>query len=79
MKQLNELDDAAVYKFAESGKFDEVTVALAVLNDMPIVLIERLMLGLRSDLLLIPCRSARLELADGGNHPAQAAAAASAR
>ncbi|MCC8940753.1 DUF2336 domain-containing protein [Bradyrhizobium sp. Arg68] len=60
MKQLNELDDAAVYKFAEAGKFDEVTVALAVLNDMPIVMVERLMLGLRSDLLLIPCRSARL-------------------
>ena len=32
----------------------------AVLNDMPIAMIERLMLGLRSDLLLIPCRSARL-------------------
>ncbi|MEN3347614.1 MAG: hypothetical protein V7632_1249 [Bradyrhizobium sp.] len=60
MKQLNELDDAAVYKFAEAGKFDEVTVALAVLNDMPIVMVERLMLGLRSDLILIPCRSARL-------------------
>ena len=60
MKQLNELDDAAVYKFAESGKFDEVTVALAVLNDMPIEMIERLMLGPRSDLILIPCRSARL-------------------
>ena len=27
---------------------------------MPIAMIERLMLGLRSDLLLIPCRSARL-------------------
>ncbi|MBR0869321.1 DUF2336 domain-containing protein [Bradyrhizobium tropiciagri] len=60
MKQLNELDDAAVYKFAEAGKFDEVTVALAVLNDVPIVLIEKLMLGMRSDLMLIPCRSARL-------------------
>ncbi|VIO76222.1 hypothetical protein CI1B_63000 [Bradyrhizobium ivorense] len=60
MKQLNELDDAAVYKFAEAGKFDEVTVALAVLNDMPIVMVERLMLGMRSDLILIPCRSARL-------------------
>jgi len=60
MKQLNELDDVAVYNFAEAGKFDEVTVALAVLNDMPIVMIERLMLGLRSDLILIPCRSARL-------------------
>jgi uncharacterized protein (DUF2336 family) len=60
MKQLNELDDAAVYKFAETGKFDEVTVALAVLNDMPLEMIERLMLGPRADLMLIPCRSARL-------------------
>jgi hypothetical protein len=60
MKQLNELDDVAVYKFAETDKFDEVTVALAVLNDMPIEMIERLMLGPRADLMLIPCRSARL-------------------
>ncbi|MBR0799315.1 DUF2336 domain-containing protein [Bradyrhizobium jicamae] len=60
MKQLNELDDVAVYKFAEAGKFDEVTVALALLNDMPIEMTERLMLGQRSDLILIPCRSARL-------------------
>ena len=60
MKQLNELDDVAVYKFAEAKKFDEVTVALAVLNDMPIEMVERLMLGQRSDLILIPCRAARL-------------------
>ena len=33
MKGLNELDDAAVVKFAESKKFDEVAVALAVLNE----------------------------------------------
>ena len=60
MKGLNELDDAAVYKFAESGKFDEVTVALAVLNEMPVEMTAKLMDGPRADLLLIPCRSARL-------------------
>ncbi|KRQ92712.1 DUF2336 domain-containing protein [Bradyrhizobium valentinum] len=60
MKGLNELDDAAVYKFAETNKFDEVTVALAVLNDMPIEMTAKLMEGPRADLLLIPCRSARL-------------------
>lgn len=60
MKGLNELDDAAVYKFAESGKFDEVTVALAVLNEMPVEMTAKLMEGPRADLLLIPCRSARL-------------------
>lgn len=60
MKGLNELDDAAVYKFAESNKFDEVTVALAVLNEMPVEMTAKLMDGPRADLLLIPCRSARL-------------------
>ncbi len=73
MKGLNELDDAAVYSFAEAGKFDEVTVSLAVLNDMPLDMMGRLMEGPRNDLILIPCRSAKLELADGGKHPAQPA------
>jgi uncharacterized protein (DUF2336 family) len=60
MKGLKELDDAAVYNFAESKKFDEVTVAIALLNEMPIEMMARLMEGPRADLLLIPCRSARL-------------------
>ena len=60
MKGLNELDDAAVYNFAETNKFDEVTVAIALLNEMPIEMMARLMEGPRADLLLIPCRSARL-------------------
>src|SRR4029453_9308098 len=59
-KGLNELDDAAVYKFAESNKFDEVTVALAVLNDMPVEMTAKLMEGPRADLILIPCPSALL-------------------
>jgi hypothetical protein len=60
MKELNELDDAAVYNFAEAGKFDEVTVSLAVLNDIPLDMMGRLMEGPRNDLILIPCRSAKL-------------------
>lgn len=60
MKELNELDDAAVYHFAESGKFDEVTVSLALLTDMPLDMVGRLMEGPRNDLILIPCRSAKL-------------------
>ena len=60
MGELNELDDAAVYNFAEASKFPEVTVALAVLNDVPVEMIARLLEGARSDLILIPCRSGRL-------------------
>ena len=44
----------------KSKKFDEVTVAIAVLNEMPIEMMARLMEGPRADLLLIPCRAARL-------------------
>ena len=59
-KELNELDDAAVFLFAEAGKFDEVIVSLAVLNDAPTEMMARLLDGPRADLILIPCRSARL-------------------
>jgi len=60
MLELKELDDAAVYDFAEKKKFDEVMVSLAVLNDVPAEMMARLIEGPRADLILIPCRSARL-------------------
>ena len=60
MKELNELDDAAVFKFAEERKNNEVVVSLAVLNDVPTEMMGRLLEGPRADLILIPCRSARL-------------------
>jgi uncharacterized protein (DUF2336 family) len=60
LKDLNELDDAAVIKFAEAGKFDEMAAALAVLNNVPTELMARLLEGPRSDLVLIPCKSAGL-------------------
>lgn len=60
MKELNELDDAAVFLFAEARKFDEIAASLAILNDAPTELMARLLEGPRSDLILIPCRSARL-------------------
>jgi hypothetical protein len=60
MKELNELDDAAVFKFAEENKFDEVIVAIGLLTDVAPEMIARLMEGHRSDLILIPCRAARL-------------------
>ena len=60
MRDLKELDDAAVFTFAEAGKFDEVIVSLAVLNDVPSEMMARLVEGPRADLILIPCRSARL-------------------
>lgn len=61
MKGLNELNDAAVIKFAETKKFDEVAASLGILNNCaPSELMARLLEGHRADLILIPCKSAGL-------------------
>jgi uncharacterized protein (DUF2336 family) len=61
MKSLNELDEAAIVKFVGAGKFDEVSAALAVLNDVPTALMARVVEGTRADLLLIPCKAVSLD------------------
>ncbi len=60
MNEANELDDVAVFRFAETRKFDEVAASLAILNDVPTEMMMRLLEGPRSDLILIPCKSAGL-------------------
>src|SRR6202521_1811796 len=58
MKGMNELNEAAIIKFAETKKFDEVAASLALLNNVPTDMMARLLEGPRSDLVLIPCKSA---------------------
>lgn len=61
MKGLNELNDAAIARFAETKKFDEVAAALGVLNNSaPTELMARVLEGPRADLVLIPCKGAGL-------------------
>ena len=60
LKQHDELDDATIIKFAGAGKFDEVAASLAVLNNVATDMMARLLEGPRSDLILIPCKSAGL-------------------
>jgi len=60
LKQHNELNDAAIIKFAGAGKFEEVAASLAVLNNATTDMMMRLLEGPRSDLILIPCKSAGL-------------------
>lgn len=61
MKGLNELNDAAIARFADAKRFDEVAAALAILNNSaPTEIMSRLLEGPRADLVLIPCRSAGL-------------------
>jgi hypothetical protein len=61
MKGLNELNDGAVIRFAETRKFDEIAASLAILNNSaPTDMMARLLDGHRADLILIPCKSAGL-------------------
>src|SRR5262249_20691476 len=74
MKNLNELDEAAIVKFVGSGKWDEVAASLGGLNDVPTSLLARVMEGTRADLLLLPCKAAGLDWLVGasvlGHRPA---------
>jgi uncharacterized protein (DUF2336 family) len=63
VKLLNEnfeLNDDAIIKFAETTKFDEVAASLAILGNAPTQMMEQLLEGPRSDLILIPCKAAGL-------------------
>ena len=60
LQENNELNDAAITKFAGARKFAEVAASLAILNNVPTDMMARLLEGPRSDLILIPCKSARL-------------------
>jgi hypothetical protein len=64
MKGLNELGDDAVTRFAETKKFEEVAASIALLNNSaPTDMMARLLEGHRTDLILIPCKSAGLNWA----------------
>ncbi len=61
MKGLNELNDAAIIKFVETRRFNEVFAALAILTNVKTAMIAKVVEGIRADLVLIPCRSAGLK------------------
>jgi len=60
MKGLNELNDAAIVRFAETRRFDEVIASVAINANVPSALVAKVMEGHRADLILIPCKSAGL-------------------
>jgi uncharacterized protein (DUF2336 family) len=60
LNEKNELNEDAIVKFAETGKFDEAAASLAILGSAPTEIMARLLEGPRSDLVLIPCKAAGL-------------------
>src|ERR1700761_817547 len=62
MKGMNELNSAAVGEFATCKKFEEVAAALGLLNNSaPTEMMMKVLEGPRADLVLIPCKAAKLE------------------
>ena len=60
MMERCELNDAAIVKFAEQRKFEEVAASLAVQINAPTEMIARVLEGPRADLVLIPCKAVGL-------------------
>jgi uncharacterized protein (DUF2336 family) len=53
LQQEGKLDRALLVEFARAGKFDETTIALSLLCDLPIGLVERAVVQDRSELILV--------------------------
>jgi uncharacterized protein (DUF2336 family) len=60
LSEKSELHEAAVIKFVEGKQFDNVAASLALLAGARTEMMARLLEGPRSDLVLIPCKSAGL-------------------
>jgi Uncharacterised protein conserved in bacteria (DUF2336) len=62
MKGLNELNDAAITRFASVRKLEEIAASLGLLNNSaPTDMMMKILEGPRADLVLIPCKAARLD------------------
>lgn len=60
LKEIGQLNEAALANFAKQRRYEETVAALAVLADSSIDVIRPLMQSLRDDGLLVPCRAAHL-------------------
>lgn len=60
LKTDGKLNEATLFAFARSRKYEETVAALAVLSETSIEVIRPLMQSLRDDGLLVPCKAARL-------------------
>jgi uncharacterized protein (DUF2336 family) len=58
MKEAGQLSESTIATFAKERKYEEMTAALALMSDCPIMLLERLMKNVRPDGLLVACRVA---------------------
>jgi uncharacterized protein (DUF2336 family) len=58
LRQGGKLDETTLVEFAKNGQYEELVVALALLCEVPVDVVDRLMLGDRPDPILILGKSA---------------------
>jgi uncharacterized protein (DUF2336 family) len=63
MEKSGKLDESALLEFVNLGKYEEMTAALARLCSASLKMVSGLMVGLRNDALLVPCKAADLKWA----------------
>lgn len=63
MKRANNLAERDIDAFARAGKFEETAVALAVMGDLPLTLVERAMIFDREEMILLVAKAIGLSWA----------------
>ncbi len=60
LHQSGGLDEAQLADFAGAGKFDETTIAVSIMADLPIGLVERAITNNRTEQVLVLCKATGL-------------------
>jgi uncharacterized protein (DUF2336 family) len=61
MRSTGELNEAAIFGFAKSGRYADTVAALSLLCGAPLKLVESLLQSEHREALLVPCKAAALE------------------
>jgi uncharacterized protein (DUF2336 family) len=61
MRTAGQLDEAAIFEFAKSGRHADIVASLSVLCGAPMPLLEHLLQSEHREAILIPCKAAQLE------------------
>jgi hypothetical protein len=60
LEKSGKLNESVLLDFVNRRRYDEMTVALARLSSAPLKVVSEVMMGLRNDALLVPCKAAGL-------------------
>ena len=61
MRTTGELNEAALFEFAKTGRHADMVAALSVLCEAPVTLVENLLQSEHREAFLVPCKAAALD------------------